>query len=144
MASHYPGLPDDILAPKPMVDRAGKSLSATPVYDHIPQLEEMLPKYRGQPGFVYAQIPAQLRIRAREEGWFDLDTPYLYVIEGPDGEANMHLLTRGSHIPGQSPDSGARLCVVDEMVEDLTGHLIPRLDKSDLASPEKKPATKGK
>ncbi len=117
-------LPEGILDPQPRRNQQGEAVRSAPGFDHIPQLEELLPKHRGQPGFVYSQVPTHLRARAMEEGWNNLDTPLFYVITGPDGDADMELLVRGKPIPGQSPDSGARLCTVDKSVEKITGHEI--------------------
>lgn len=99
----------------------------TPGFDHIPYLHELLPKYRGMPGFVYAQVCTQTHRRAQEEGWKPLSDGVVYTIRGPLGSADMILLARGKAIPGQSPDAGARLCGVDRLVEELTGHRIPQL-----------------
>ncbi len=96
-------------------------------YNHIPFLAELLPQYRGMPGFVYAQVCTQTLVRAQSEGWQHLGDRKVYTIVGPQGQADMILLTRGQPIPGQSPDAGARLCGVDNLVQELTGLTIPRL-----------------
>ena len=109
------------------------------VYDHIPQLSELLPQFRGRPGFVYAQVTNQNLRRAQDESWRKVEGTVIYTIIGPKGEADMELMVRGGLIPGQSPDSGARLCVVDQTVEELTGLTIPVLWKE--TSPTNTPTT---
>lgn len=98
------------------------------VFHEIPQLRNLLPEYRGRPGLVYAQITNQNLRRAQDEGWKKVEGTVVYTIVGPKGhEADMELMVRGGLISGQSPDSGARLCVVDKTVEDITGLKIPVL-----------------
>ena len=91
------------------------------VFDHIPGLGELLPKHRGRPGFEYLQCCVTNLRRAQDEGWTEVENTMIYVIEGPKGEAHMKLLARGKLIPGQPTDSGARLCLCDTVVQDLTG-----------------------
>jgi hypothetical protein len=95
------------------------------VFDHVPQLQELLPN-GGWPGVVYAQVcvhnlklandrttqPANLRpIRG---------TQY-FSIRGIRGEAQMALVGCGQPIPGSAPESGARLFFTDGEVNLKTG-----------------------
>ena len=91
------------------------------VFNHIPDLRELLPKFRGRPGFEYLQCCLINLRRAQDEGWTEVDNTVIYIVQGPKGEANMKLMGRGQPIPGQPHNSGARLCVCDKTVEDLTG-----------------------
>ena len=50
-----------------------------------------------------------------------MDGTAIYIIRGPKGDATMKLYTMGKRIPGQAHDSGARVCLVDKDVEDVTG-----------------------
>lgn len=90
-------------------------------FDHVPALGELLPKHKGRPGFEYLQCAVTNLRRAQDEHWSEVENTMIYVIEGPKGEAHMKLLARGKPIPGQSTDSGARLCLCDKTVEELTG-----------------------
>jgi hypothetical protein len=127
---------EDLLAPQPPRDATGRTIEIPPPWEGIPSLKQLLPRHRGWPGLVYLQVTSHNRQRARAEGWEDLDPPYLYQIAGPTGIADMHLLSRGKLIPGQSPDSGERLCVVDELVEAATGLVVPQLGGGDLKRAE--------
>jgi len=91
------------------------------VYDHVPSLIELLPKFRGRPGMEYMQCCVINLRRAQDEGWTEVDNTVIYIIEGPKGDASMKLLARGKVIVGQPHNSGARLCQCDKAVEDLTG-----------------------
>jgi hypothetical protein len=91
------------------------------VFDHVPDLRELLPKWRGRPGFTYLQCVTSNLRRAQDEGWVEVDNTVIYTIEGPKGSADLKLLCRGSLTPGQPHDSGARLCYCDKAVEQLTG-----------------------
>ncbi len=96
-------------------------------FHEIPHLRHLLPECRGRPGFVYAQITNQNIRRAQDEGWKKVEGSVVYTIIGPKGEVDMELMVRGGLIPGQSHDAGARLLVVDETVEKVTGLKIPVL-----------------
>lgn len=91
------------------------------VFDHVPDLRELLPKWRGRPGFTYLQCCVVNLRRAQDEGWVEVDNTVIYTIEGEKGSADMKLLCRGKMTPGQPHDSGARLCLCDLQVEGLTG-----------------------
>ena len=112
------------------------------VFDHIPSLKELLPQYRGLPGFEYMQSCVQNLRRAQDEGWYEVEKTVIYTVEGPKGAVDMKLLARGQRIPGQSHDSGARLCFCDTSVEPLTGLWInphkhePRDEKEFAVSVE--------
>jgi hypothetical protein len=96
------------------------------IFDHVPGLRELLPQYRGLPGFDYMQCCVQNLRRAQDEGWVEVERTVIYTIEGELGRVDMKLLARGQRMPGQPHDSGARLCVCDKAVETLTGvHINP-------------------
>jgi len=104
-----------------------EGLSRTPgalkrwMFDHIPSIKELLPQFRGLPGFEYLQCCVNNLRRAQDEGWSEVEKTVIYTIEGPKGAVDMKLLARGQRIPGQPHDSGARLCLCDTSVEPLTG-----------------------
>jgi hypothetical protein len=111
------------------------------VFDHVPSLGELLPKHKGRPGFEYLQCTVGNLRRAQDEGWTEVVNTMVYVIEGPKGEVNLKLLARGRPIPGQPMDSGARLCLCDLTVQDLTGvwinpnkHIEPELEIIEAVS----------
>ena len=107
-------------------------------FDHIPDLRELLPKFRGRPGFDYLQCCVINLRRAQDEGWVEIDNTVIYIVEGPSGSADMKLMGRGQPIPGQPHNSGARLCVCDKTVEGLTGlwinphHHIEKEDETTI------------
>lgn len=105
-------------------------------FDHrIPRLRDLLPKFSGQPGFVYAQVCMQNARRAQDEGWNEIANTAIYTIRGPKGEVNCKLYAMGRGIPGQSHASGRRICLVDDEVELITGlEIQPRL-KVDVKEP---------
>ena len=94
------------------------------VFDHWPSIQELLPKWRGRPGFTYVQCCVANLRRAQDEGWVEVDNTVIYTIEGPKGSVDLKLLCRGQLIPGQPHDSGARLCYGDRTGEELTGVFI--------------------
>ena len=94
------------------------------VFGFIPNLKNLLPKLRGIPGFKYAQICTSNLWKAQDQGWLEVDGTAIYIIRGPKGDATMKLYTMGKRIPGQAHDSGARVCLVDKEVEDVTGLTI--------------------
>ena len=91
------------------------------VFGFIPNLRNLLPKMKGIPGFKYAQICTSNLWKAQDQGWLEVDGTAIYIIRGPKGDATMKLYTMGKRIPGQAHDSGARVCLVDKDVEDVTG-----------------------
>ena len=91
-------------------------------YDHIPQLGELMPSTGGIPGVLYLQCTVGNLRTAQDQGWGGIvGGSRVYTIVGPTGSADMHLLCKGTPIPGGDPSSGARKCVVDAAVEELTG-----------------------
>jgi len=102
------------------------------VFDHIPGLPELLPQFRGIPGFEYFQCCVVNLKRAQEEGWVEVINTVVYTVEGPKGRTDMKLLARGNRVPGASHNSGARLCRADLAVQELTGLWInPNRHKDD-------------
>jgi len=102
------------------------------VFDHVPSLRELLPQFRGLPGFEYLQCCVQNLRRAQDEGWTEVERTVIYTIEGEKGRVDMKLLARGKRIPGQPHDSGARLCICDKTVEEMTGVFInPHLHEDE-------------
>lgn len=99
----------------------------------IPRLRDLLPKFHGQPGFVYAQICVQNIRRAQDEGWNEIANTAIYTIKGPKGEVHCKLYAMGRSIPGQSHASGCRKCLVDDEVELVTGLEIQPSEVSDSA-----------
>ena len=102
----------------------------------IPRLKDLLPKFHGQPGFVYAQICVQNARRAQDEGWGEIANTAIYTIRGPKGEVHCKLYAIGKSIPGQSHASGRRVCLVDDDVELITGlEIQPSVEVSDAEIP---------
>ena len=91
------------------------------VFGFIPGLKHLLPKMRGIPGFSYAQICTTNLWKAQDQDWLEVDGTAIYIIRGPKGDATMKLYTRGKRMPGQPHDAGARVCLVDQEVEKITG-----------------------
>lgn len=100
------------------------------IFEFIPTLKDLLPEYRGRPGFYYAQIPTGMLRAAQDAGWDRLERTAIYSIIGPKGQVDMELVVRGRPIPGQSPDAGARLCMISRSVEEITGLEIPVLGEA--------------
>ena len=112
------------------------------VFGFIPNLRNLLPKMKGIPGFKYAQICTSNLWKAQDQGWLEVDGTAIYIIRGPKGDATMKLYTMGKRIPGQAHDSGARVCLVDKDVEDVTGLEINGENDGTVNEPEKS-ETKG-
>jgi len=93
----------------------------TYVFDHWPSLRELLPKWRGRPGFIYFQCAVVNLRRAQDEGWVEVDNTVIYTIEGPRGTVDVKLLCRGKLTPGQPHNSGERLCYADITAQELIG-----------------------
>jgi len=91
------------------------------VFDHFPSLRELLPKFRGAPGFTYFQCCVVNLRRAQDEKWKEVDNTVVYTVEGPKGSVDLKLLCRGKLTPGQPHNSGARLCYGDLTAEPLVG-----------------------
>lgn len=111
------------------------------IFDHIPSLKELLPQFRGLPGFEYLQCCVNNLRRAQDEGWYEVEKTVIYTVEGPKGSVDMKLLARGKRIPGQPHDSGARLCLCDKSVEPLTGLWINPHKHEDEDDTEPEPQT---
>lgn len=113
-------------------------------YDHIPQLSELL-RRGGLPGVEYAQVHVQNVVKARDPefgGWGRIRDAQTYTIGGPRGEVHCELLCRGKPIRGVGPDSGARVCWVDDEVYELTGHPNPDPEKGPKVEPTAEPKAK--
>lgn len=110
-------------------------------YDgHIPQLRELMPTTGGVPGVTYLQVTVGNQRTAQDTGWGDISGgSRVYTIVGPKGIADMRLMCKGKPIPGGDTMSGARKCVVDAKVEDLTGLLITKPKEPE---PEPEPTPK--
>jgi hypothetical protein len=109
-------------------------------YDHIPQLKELMPTTGGVPGVTYLQCTVENRRIAQDDGFFnDTATTEIYTIVGPNGTADMDLLCRGKPIPGGCTKSGARKCMVDARVEELTGLYVNGPPPEEKSEPEKAP-----
>jgi hypothetical protein len=107
------------------------------VFHHVPGIRELLPQFRGLPGFEYLQCCVENLRRAQDEGWREVENTVIYTIEGELGRVDMKLLARGKRIPGQPHDSGARLCICDKTVEEKTGVRInPHLHEAKTDDPE--------
>ncbi len=106
------------------------------VFPHWPSLAELLPKFRGRPGFTYFQCCVANLRRAQDEGWVEVDNTVIYTIEGPKGSVDLKLLCRGQLIPGQPHDSGARLCYGDLTGEELSGLWINPNQHTDESAPQ--------
>jgi hypothetical protein len=110
------------------------------VYDHIPQLWELMPNTRGLPGVEYAQCATANTRPAHDKGWEKTlgpgGRPLLpYTIEGPRGSVDCELLSTGEPIRGQDATSGARMCWVDNIVYEVTGFPNPALEGSPITEP---------
>lgn len=110
-------------------------------YREIPSLQTLLPKHHGWPGYTYFQCTTHNIGTATREGWESLSPPIRFVIAGEKGQVDMELLVRGAAIPGEPPQSGARACGVDKMVEEITGIHIPVLhatigDEAEKLAPQ--------
>jgi hypothetical protein len=111
------------------------------IFPHVPSLRELLPQFRGLPGFEYLQCCVQNLRRAQDEGWTEVERTVIYTIEGEKGRVDLKLLARGKRIPGQPHDSGARLCICDKTVEEVTGvYINPHLHETqEDPGPEEEP-----
>ena len=100
-------------------------------YDFIPQLKDLMPTTAGVPGVTYLQVVTGKHERfAQDDGWGDISGgSRIYTITGPEGSADMRLMCKGAPIIGGDPKSGARECMVDAKVEELTGLHVNGLPK---------------
>ena len=100
-------------------------------FDHVPDLRELLPKTGGIPGVLYAQVSISNARKAQDEGWGDMHGNLaIYTITGPSGTVDCKLVCKGKPIPGQGSGSGARVCLADDTIYQLTGIPQPN-DGSD-------------
>ena len=107
-------------------------------YNHIPQLPELMPSTGGVVGVEYLQCTVG-NLRAAQDVKEEDGGPWggiiggskIYTIVGPEGSADMHLLCRGKPIPGGDVNSGARFCVVDGDVEQLTGLKVKPVEEPE-------------
>jgi hypothetical protein len=118
------------------IPAVGEPVESRPyTYDHVPMLRELLTHTRGQPGCEYAQVAVQNGRRAQDEGWGPLvGGAAIYTIEGPKGSVDCTLLGRGKPIRGQAYNGGARVCLVDSQIYELTGFLDPTIEPTPRAS----------
>lgn len=96
--------------------------SAAFIYDHVPNLRELLPTTAGIPGVQYAQVSVTNLRKAQDEGWVKISgAQKLYTINGPSGKVDCELYAKGKPIPGQGVTSGARICYIDKDIYAKTG-----------------------
>jgi hypothetical protein len=91
------------------------------VYDHIPQLKELLPQFRGWPGIYYLQVEVNGQSAAEAEGWKEVANSITYKIVGPKGSCDARLYCYGNKVPGVSHQSNKRVCEVDLNIMEITG-----------------------
>ena len=92
------------------------------VYNHVPNLKELLPNTGGIPGVQYAQVSTENLRKAQDEGWLKISgAQKLYTIIGPSGKVDCELYAKGKPIPGQGSGSGKRICWVDGVIYSKTG-----------------------
>lgn len=120
-APSHPGLgPTKTSAPEPP-----KSQSAGPEdlleFSYVPELRDLLPKNRGLPGVIYAQVCVHHAKAAQDLGWRMVHGTGYYSIVGPRGRADMVLMCSGKPIRGAAPQAGARRLLADEDILKLTG-----------------------
>ncbi len=109
------------LPPGLMTAQPAETVADPYTFDHIPGIGELLPQFKGLPGYQYLQCTVQNQKRAQSESWQPVNNSVIYTIIGPRGQADMALMVRGKRIPGQAPNSGARLCFCDKSVQEITG-----------------------
>ncbi len=95
--------------------------SAMYVYDHIPQLRELLPLFRGWPGIYYLQVGVLGQSTAEADGWKEVANSVTYKIKGPEGVCDVKLYCMGDKVPGSCHLSGKRTCEVDLNIREITG-----------------------
>lgn len=89
-------------------------------YDHIPTLEELLPKTGGLPGVTYAIIALENARKAQDQGWSRLaGSQKIFTVESGSGSVDCELYGLGKPIRGQDVASGRRECVVDKKVSSI-------------------------
>lgn len=106
-------------------------------YDHVPVLRELLPQYRGIPGYYYLQVEVNNLARAENEGWLEVANCVTYSIKGPNGSCNARLYCYGARIPGADYRSSKRECFVDRAILEATGlRNESAMDIAETAEPE--------
>jgi len=98
-----------------------KKPTGTYVYDHIPQLRELLPEYRGIPGIYYLQVWVEGQDIAEEAGWVEVANSVTYKIKGPKGICKCRLYCTGTRIPGANFQTSKRTCEIDKNIMEITG-----------------------
>jgi len=110
----------------PGVSASGPVIQQVPVnqvaYDYIPVLRDLLPQFRGIPGYYYLQVEVNNQSRAENEGWLEVANSVTYRVEGPNGSCDCRLYCWGSRIAGADYKSSKRECFVDRDILAATGH----------------------
>ena len=102
--------------------------TAERIFDHIPRLDELLPKTYHL-GVIYAQVCVHNMKNAADRTsapahFRKIRHATYYTIEGPKGASSMSLVGTGSPINGTSPESGCPHFFTDIEVERETGHKV--------------------
>lgn len=100
----------------------------------------LMPRTGGVAGVEYAQICTQHIVKAKRDGYGPIVDAEPYVIEGPDGEAEVVLLCKGTPIRGASSLGGAQICRIDRDIYVLTGFEDP--DGKQVEETPDKPESK--
>lgn len=122
-----------------------QSLDARPrpepyTYAEIPNLKQLIPANRGRPGVTYLQVALPQLKQAQNQGFTQIKNSQFYTIRGPKGAVECALFGEGRPIPGMHPGSGARVCIVDSTILELTGLPIPEgLRIVHIVKPDPKP-----
>ena len=104
------------------------------VYNHIPNLRDLLSTNAGLPGVEYAQVTLENLYQAQKSGWSKLSGHQkIYIIRGPKGEVACELYGKGKPIKGQNTMSGKRICWIDKAIRLKTGLGL----KGPIQEPEK-------
>jgi hypothetical protein len=91
-------------------------------YDHLPVLRELLPQFRGIPGYDYLMVEINNCERAEAEGWLEVANSITFGIEGPKGRCSVRLYCWGERVPGLDYKSSKRNLGVDKKILEVTGH----------------------
>jgi len=102
-------------APTPLAARDPQTSKTPGEYYHIPLLEE-LHERGGVPGYVYAIVRADREFPFQRLGLARLPNSQTFKLVGPIGETGFVVMrvTAEDHIPGLPPESGRRICLLDE------------------------------
>lgn len=90
-------------------------------YDEIPVLRDLLPMFRGIPGYYYLQASVANQKRAEGEGWVEVANSVTYTIRGPKGSIDVRLYCYGRRIPSIDHKSSKRECFIDRDILEATG-----------------------